>query len=87
MINNFVFSWQDQLKVRRAYYNLAPKYHPDRNPEGREQFQQINSAYEFLTSTLVRNKNSIIPDIQRLVICLQAQCIVYSRYLKGITQN
>lgn len=70
--------------MRRAYFKLAPKYHPDRNPEGREQFEQINSAYEFLTSTLIRSKNSVIPDIQRIVVCLRAQSIVYSRYLKGL---
>ena len=31
----------DEHKVRKAYFKLAQKYHPDRNPEGREMFEQV----------------------------------------------
>jgi DnaJ family protein C protein 13 len=76
--------WQDQSAVRRAYFKLAQKYHPDKNSEGREQFEQINYAYEFLSSTLVRAAGSSTePDINRIIVCLQAQCIVYKRNLTG----
>ncbi|CAD5207181.1 unnamed protein product [Bursaphelenchus okinawaensis] len=77
--------WQDTSTVRRAYYKLAPKYHPDKNPEGREVFVQINFAYEFLTSALIRNKNQSDPDVNRIAICLKTQSIIYSRNLEALS--
>uniref|UniRef100_A0A915DGH0 J domain-containing protein n=1 Tax=Ditylenchus dipsaci TaxID=166011 RepID=A0A915DGH0_9BILA len=77
-------SWKNPSAVRKGYYKLAPKYHPDKNPEGQEQFTKINYAYEFLTSNLIRNKNNTTPDVQKIVICLKAQTIVYSRHLQEL---
>lgn len=45
-------------------------------------FEKINCAYELLTSNLA--STSLDPDIQRIVICLQAQSIVYSRHAGGL---
>lgn len=73
--------------VRRAYFKLAAKYHPDKNPDGREMFEQINYAYEFLSSKLVRNKSNASPDTHRIVLCLRAQSIVYSRNAEGGSEN
>uniref|UniRef100_A0A915PRU8 J domain-containing protein n=1 Tax=Setaria digitata TaxID=48799 RepID=A0A915PRU8_9BILA len=70
-------TWKNKAEVRRAYFKLAQKYHPDKNPEGREVFEQITSAYELLTSNV---HHSIIPDLQRIILCLQAQSIVYKRH-------
>lgn len=35
-------------ELRRSYRTLARKYHPDKNPAGREMFESIQEAYELL---------------------------------------
>jgi DnaJ family protein C protein 13 len=45
---------QEDALVRKAYFKLAQKYHPDKNPTGREMFEKINTAYEYLCSKSAR---------------------------------
>ncbi|TNN08971.1 DnaJ subfamily C member 13 isoform 1 [Schistosoma japonicum] len=63
--------------IRRAYYQMSMKYHPDKNPNGREKFQSIKKAYQFLCN---RSKLSRGPNRLHIQLMLRAQSIVYKRY-------
>lgn len=48
-------------EVKRAYRNLAKKYHPDINkqPGATQKFQEISAAYEFLSEENIRRYREI----------------------------
>ena len=68
----------EEGKIRKAYFKMAQQYHPDKNPKGREMFEKVNSAYEFLCSR--SNKKTDAPDADNIVLILRTQSILFERY-------
>jgi hypothetical protein len=71
----------DHLELRKVYKNLARKYHPDKNPNGRAMFEKIQVAYELLTSIEIRANET---DMTAVVTILRTQNIIYRRYADAV---
>ena len=68
----------EEAKIRKSYFKMAQRYHPDKNPDGRDIFESVNKAYEFLCSR--SSKVTEGPDPNRIVLILNTQSILYKRY-------
>jgi len=52
-VSTKVFGRVDEEILKRQYRRLAMRYHPDKNPEGREKFVAVQKAYERLQVSVV----------------------------------
>ena len=68
----------DDKTIRKAYRKAAMKFHPDKNPAGREMFEKIQVAYEMLTSA--RPEAISGPDPVAITLMIKTQCILFKRY-------
>ncbi|XP_077365120.1 dnaJ homolog subfamily C member 13 isoform X1 [Festucalex cinctus] len=68
----------EESKIRKAYFRLAQKYHPDKNPDGRDMFEKVNKAYEFLCTKSARVVDG--PDPENIILILKTQSILFNRH-------
>ncbi|XP_037954363.1 dnaJ homolog subfamily C member 13 isoform X2 [Teleopsis dalmanni] len=68
----------EESMIRKSYYRLAQMYHPDKNPNGREVFEKVNQAYEFLCSRSMWSCGG--PDPKNINLILRTQSILFERY-------
>lgn len=71
-------------KIRKAYYRLARKLHPDKNPQfSNKEFQEINLAYKFLTAPAQEFIVTRDSPLERVLFDAKN----YADYLISVTQN
>jgi len=71
----------EESDIRKAYRKLARKFHPDKNPAGRDRFMLIQRAYEALT-TARPEAAAGGPDPVALLLLVRTQCILFKRHTK-----
>ena len=60
-----------RVQVRKAYFKMSMRFHPDKNPEGRDMFEKVNKAYEFVSS--MENRHVLLRSTPPA--CMDAGCI------------
>mmetsp|Transcript_4443 Transcript_4443/g.7570 ORF Transcript_4443/g.7570 Transcript_4443/m.7570 type:complete len:2305 (+) Transcript_4443:65-6979(+) len=71
--------------VRKAYRKLARRFHPDRNPNGREEFERIQAAYEVLCAPRVGNTGKAGADPVKIALIIRTQSMLFRRFSKELS--
>lgn len=71
-------------EIRQAYLKLLPKYHPDKNPNGREVFEKIQKAYEYLLSENFSGVDKKKKSREHIFWILKALVIVYQEHKEDV---
>ncbi|KAF0992758.1 hypothetical protein HZS_1417, partial [Henneguya salminicola] len=71
----------DNSVIRRAYLKLATKYHPDKNPDGKDKFDQIVKAYEYLCNESLKSHT---PSVYNIILMLKSQSILFLAHRKEL---
>ena len=75
----------EDKEIRKAYRKLAIKFHPDKNPAGRETFEKIQKAYEAITNAQrpgQAGSGAGGPDPYTVLLMVRTQCILFARHSK-----
>jgi hypothetical protein len=72
----------DDKEIRKAYRKLALKFHPDKNPQGREVFEKIQKAFECLTDSRQAGSSGMGggPDPVSILLMVRTQNILFARH-------
>lgn len=68
----------EEQTIKKAYRELALKYHPDKNPDSAHIFQEVHKAYEYVSSKQARERSGG-SNPKNLILIFKAQSILFSQ--------
>ena len=68
----------DEAKVRKAYFRMAQKYHPDKNPEGRVRPKYYSWRNNVMLLSNFGDENRWLSQLILRVHCIGASLRVFS---------